>query len=84
MENNNVKLAIRADRKAGVILASITDFQESELLTISTFSLRVADKNRAAFEAWVKGVDAAFREILEDVTGLKVLDTKRFNQKDKN
>lgn len=83
MDKQNIKLAIREKREEGVIVAYVSDMEEKEMLPIAAFSLGVAKKDKAVFEAWVKGMQGVMTAIVKSALGIEPSGYFRFNMGDK-
>lgn len=79
-----VKLAVRADRDAGVIRAYFSTLDDTERIEVGTLSIAVADRLRPAFDAWVEGMTRVVNLMTEDVTGQTVVRNDRYTPADKN
>lgn len=82
--NAGLKLAVRADRPAGVIRAYFSTLDDSERVEIGQLAISVADRLPAAFEAWVAGMGEVVKLMTEDAVGVPVINLVRFRPHDKN
>lgn len=83
MSGAQIKLAIREDKASGVIVAYISDMEETEMNPIAAFSVEIARKDRKIFDAWVLGMQGVMTAICESAIGIKPTGYFRFNLGDK-
>lgn len=83
MADVGIKVAIRADRPAGVIRAYFATLDGSAMHEVGTLSITIADNDRPTFEAWVAFWEGAMRSMMAH-NGVEVLGFTRFRPHDKN
>lgn len=83
MAHSSLKVAIRADRPAGVIRAFLANLDGSDAFELGTLSIRIADENKATFDAWVSFWEMAVQGMLGNI-GVDVKHWQRFKGSDKN
>lgn len=79
-----VKLAVRGDRKAGVIRAYLSTDDDSDRYEVATLNIAVADLHRDLFEAWVELMTRVVNTMVEATTGATVAGNQRITLADKN
>lgn len=60
-----VKVAVRSDREAGVIRASITNMDGSDGFEIATLKITMADDDKQLFEEWHRVLAAGVVRLLQ-------------------
>lgn len=86
MPSKSIRVSIRADRPAGVVRAFFADEQGPEgphAFEVGTLNIHLADKSKAAFDAWVAFWEAAMADVLAQM-GADVLGFERFGPQDRN
>jgi len=72
-----MKVAIRTDRRAGVVRASFASMNEEVSAEISTISTVLVDTDKEAFEDWVRMLKKAMNRLIKKSIGVDPVNTIR-------
>lgn len=79
-----MKVAIRADRPAGVVRASFASMNEEVSAEVATLSLVLADTDKEAYEDWLQMLSKAMNRLIEKSIGVQPHQTIRMKPKKGN